>query len=208
MGTGNYMYQDVSEAAQKILDFQLLSIEHETQDLSTYPMMDGIYVVSEEVNNLLDFIDNTFEDHADRIVNEELEEIYLIRGGISFGPIVEGDDFEYGEDSDDVLRTINSLLIGSPMVEAFNIEDEAPPFGIAIHDSARAFTESGFQYQWYNWFEPDHLELANDLRKEVEEYFEESKNHCHMTNYPEEKIDHHAKLLDKYLPEVKLKNNE
>lgn len=207
MGTGNHMYQNISVAAQKILNFQILAKKFESDGLTIYPMMDGIYVVSEEVNKLTDFIDIVFESTAEQVLEEELEDTFIIRGGISFGPVVEGKDFSVDLD-DEYSQNINSLLIGPPMVEAYKSEEKAPPFGIAVHDSARAFSSDVFQYQWYEWFQSKNRELANDLRKELEKYFDHSKKVSHITNYPEKKITNHRDMMERYLPEVKLKNKE
>lgn len=207
MGTGNHMYQNISVAAQKILNFQILAKKFEGEDLTIYPMMDGIYVVSEKVGKLTEFIDATFEKAANQVIMEDIEDTFVIRGGVSFGPVVEGKDFSENVD-EEYSQNINSLLIGPPMVEAYNSEEKAPPFGIAVHESARAFSSGVFQYQWYEWFQSENRELANDLRKELENYFDHSRKVSHITNYSEAKIEEHTEMMERYLPEVKLKNKE
>jgi hypothetical protein len=52
MGTGNHMYRDISVAAQKILNFQVLAKKFESDNLTIYPMMDGVYIVSESVEEV------------------------------------------------------------------------------------------------------------------------------------------------------------
>lgn len=208
MGTGNNMYQNISIAAKKILKFQMIAKRFENGDITIYPMMDGVYIVSEEVGELKKFLEESFEEAAEQVLKMPLEDMFVIRGGISFGPVVEGKDFPTNFEDEQYRQNIESLLIGPPMVEAYTIEDSAPPFGIAIHDSARSFTPDDFKYQWYEWFQPENRELANDLRKELEEYFQNSTNNSHVTNYSEEKIDRHQSLMRKYLPEVKLKGSD
>ncbi|MCD2200633.1 hypothetical protein LPA44_12090 [Halobacterium sp. KA-4] len=208
MGTGNNMYQNISVAAQKILNFQILAKEVESDGLTIYPMMDGVYIVSEDIQDLTEFIEVAFENAAHQVLERDTEGMFIIRGGISFGPIVEGKDFPIEFDDEEYSQNIESLLIGPPMVEAYGVEEDAPPFGIAIHDSARSFTPNDFQYQWYKWFNPSNRELANELRKKLESYFEYSKRNSHITNYPEEKIEQHKDMMELYLPEVKLKNRE
>jgi hypothetical protein len=207
MGTGNYMYQNISLAAQKILNFQILAKKYESDNVTIYPMMDGVYIVSEDVDVLINFIDIILENAAKQVLKENLKDAFVIRGGISFGPVVEGKDFSVDLD-EEYSQNIESLLIGPPMVEAYRSEEKAPPFGIAVHDSARAFSSDAFQYQWYKWFHPKNRELANDLRKKLEKYFEHSIKVSHITNYPEEKIADHREMMERYLPEVKLKNKE
>jgi len=201
------MYQNISDTARNLLYFQILSKELEIEECTIYPMMDGVYVVSEDLDEMIVFLKATFERAARQVVEREVEDVFLIRGGLSYGPIVEGKDFQIEFNDQEYQDNIESLLIGPPMVEAYTMEEEAPPFGIAIHESARSFTPDDFRYQWYKWFSPDNRELANDLRKTIEAYFNYSKRHAHVTNYPAEKIDHHMELMQQYLPEVKLKNS-
>ncbi|WP_127014739.1 MULTISPECIES: hypothetical protein [Haloarcula] len=208
MGTGNNMYQNISDAAQKILQFQILAKEFETDGLTIYPMMDGVYIVSQEIDHLTEFLKLVFERAANEVLDRELDDMFIIRGGVSFGPVVEGKDFPIEFEDDGYRQNIESLLIGPPMVEAYGIEEDAPPFGIAIHDSARSFTPDNFQYQWYKWFDNNNRELANDLRKKLETYFDYNNKKSHMTNYPEEKVRSHKEMMELYLPEVKLKNRE
>lgn len=208
MGTGNNMYQNISTAAKKILNFQILAKEFEGAELTIYPMMDGVYIVTEDIQDLTEFLEVVFEEAAQQILKKELDGMFIIRGGISYGPIVEGKDFSVEFDDEEYRQNIESLLIGPPMVESYSVEEEAPPFGIAIHDSARSFTPDEFQYQWYKWFKGSNRELANTLRKKLESYFRYSRKNSHITNYPKSDIDRHEELMEKYLPEVKLKSKE
>ena len=204
MGTGNGMYQNISDVAKHLLQFQILAKDGEGEKITIYPMMDGIYVVSEDSSSLIEFLKTTFKKAAQRVVEREVGDVFIIRAGISYGPIVEGGDFTIGFDDGRYKENIESLLIGPPMVEAYGIEEKAPPFGISVHESARAFSPENFEYQWYEWYSPKNKELANELRKKLESYFNEREKRTHMTNYEAEKIDHHRELIELYLPELKL----
>ena len=59
------------------------------------------------------------------------------------------------------------LLFGMPMIQAFNAEKNAPPFGIYIHESAR--TVKGLQGRYFFWRRDEAISENADLLTQLKE---------------------------------------
>jgi hypothetical protein len=88
------------------------------------------------------------------------------------------------------------------MAQAYRDEREAPPFGIAVHSSARAFAPGGdepFRFIWLNWY--NHSEPKIDpkaLLAHLGRYFQWQSAHSTVTGYGMDRIQHHQKLANEY----------
>jgi len=125
---------------------------------------------------------------------------FIIRGAIAFGEIYFGKDLEMG-----ASRTLDSnpeyksqILLGKPIVFAFESEHKAPPFGVAIHESARQEApegESPFVSEWWKWSESD--ENLCKLFACLKKYYAWCRKDKSM-NYDETRINFHETLADRY----------
>jgi predicted RNA-binding protein with TRAM domain len=91
------------------------------------------------------------------------------------------------------------------MVQAFEYEREAPPFGVYVHESARSFApdernEEPFNYVWWKWFQPVDRAIAVELREILDEYYEWATNNSRRIENDLERIDEHEKLAKQYFP--------
>lgn len=124
-----------------------------------YPIMDGAYVVAENPQVMLKFVTTLCQTMADDFLDERStnEQKFLFKGAIAYGPLVQGKEInirvhETFNTNEDYLR---SLLFGLPMIQANQAEKLAPPFGIYIHESCRAFFPEGYEpivYKWHRWW--------------------------------------------------------
>src|SRR5438309_875923 len=78
-------------------------------------------------------------------VTEENRFRFIVRGGLAFGPAIHGADVPAAASSvvAGPRQYRDSILLGMPMVQAHLAEADAPPFGVFVHESARAFAPRG-----------------------------------------------------------------
>jgi hypothetical protein len=88
------------------------------------------------------------------------------------------------------------------MAQAYRAEREAPPFGIAVHSSARAFAPEGdrpFRFIWLDWFRTSDPQVnAREMLEQLNVYFDWQVKHCNMTGYDSKRIEYHRKLSVEY----------
>lgn len=209
MGTANAMRRSVKTAAVKVLKMHnaVLDVE-DSYDIKLFPMMDGIYIVSDDGYELIDFLQDLFKGYAKYLQEESDQdhfEVYytsVIRAAIAFGPLYHGEDTTkaVSETIADSGNYKNSMLVGVPMADAYEAESEAPPFGIHIHQSARTLAPEGEepipQYWWKWWTDSD--DLPEDLLDLLEEYFDYFEDSRHSA-YSQDKIDEHREMAEAYL---------
>ncbi|MCX6592000.1 MAG: cold shock domain-containing protein [Acidobacteria bacterium] len=211
MGTGNQMLRSLPIAANFIFKLQCAvleaaeEVEVDRAGLRLYPVMDGVYITSPRRFLLQKLLNQAMCRLAITFLNEPKPfHQFLVRGAIAFGPVYHG----YALDPrssivmsrHELIR--DSMLMGLPMAQAYRDEREAPPFGIAVHSSARAFSpeeDKPFRFIWLDWFnyaEPriDPKELMIQLQK----YFDWQLAHSTVTGYAEDRIRHHLKLAREF----------
>lgn len=128
--------------------------------MQLYPVMDGVYATCVTQNAMRKFIRKMFGLVAQTFIAERLEQHrFVIRGGLAYGPIMHGRNL--GANASPVFTSNpgyrDAILLGMPMVQAHLSEVHAPPFGVAVDDSARVFaagTTKPFTSPWYRWFTP------------------------------------------------------
>ncbi len=211
MGTANQMLRSLPIAANFIFKLHCAVLEAAEEfgfgnGVRLYPVMDGVYVTARRREALQSILNQAMF----RIANTFLKESkpfhqFLVRGAISFGPVYHGCDLDPNTSFVMARNTAirDSILMGLPMAQAYREESEAPPFGIAVHSSARAFAPTGdkpFRFIWLNWYE--HCEPPIDaklLLGQLDKYFDWQETHSTVTGYALNRIEHHRKLAREYL---------
>ncbi len=97
-----------------------------------------------------------------------------------------------------------TLLLGMPVIQAHVGEAQAPPFGVFVGESARAFAPTGskaFNEVWWRWFEPSHKALARKLRKRLSQYYKWCESHSRSILYDGARIEAHRSAAEQFLPE-------
>jgi hypothetical protein len=204
MGIQSAMSRSLSIASNFIFKLHVAALDAPHNQLRLYPVMDGIYVVSPGRQPLLDFCGQVFSAIADTFVSTlEVFHRFIIRGAVAYGPVVHGDDVPQAASAilhaDPDYR--DALLLGMPMVQSHLAESAAPPFGIFIHESARAFAPPGdqpFRQVWWEWFRQQHQALATELRQELSAYFDWHAARSGSVLYDRERISAHRVLAEQY----------
>jgi hypothetical protein len=113
----------------------------------------------------------------------------LLKGGIAYGPVYEGGQLVEGVGLKRLRNEphfLERVLFGSAIIQAYKSEAFAPPYGIAVHESARAFSppdEPPFNMtHWFWWQEhaeakkaaglPSLVDLRDVLGIELERQFD------------------------------------
>jgi hypothetical protein len=210
MGSKSAMQRSLHISANNIGRLHLAILMHRKKPrLTVSPFMDGAYVRTENKSSMTEFLNHTFEELAHDFVTADCHEHrYLPRCGLSFGPIIEGADFRtklskiLGAYSNSDYR--QGILFGYPMVDAFSTEHDAPPFGIAIHSSAREFSAGNampFSGVWWRWFDQHRPEYLDEFKKTLFDYFDWMQTRCYQLLYPKDRIKVHREMAEEYFSE-------
>jgi hypothetical protein len=171
--------------------------------LTVYPVMDGFYASSTTQRTMLNFIRSVFKSLAEEFCNER-QQLYrfMVRGGLAFGPTVHGRSIP-----SDASRALagkewyrNSILLGMPMVQAHLCESKAPPFGIFVHESARALAPVGekpLHDLWWRWARHDDS-LWTQVSNALDEHFQWCEKRSLPLEYSEDRIRAHRAMAKQY----------
>jgi hypothetical protein len=219
MGIQSAMGRSIDVAANFVFKLHITVLEsldalpdHQRGNICLYPVMDGVYFVTNDHSALFRFLRRVFGCLAREFVETaEMRHRYLVRGALACGPVVHG--FQLPEGASDVLlnhpRYRDSILVGLPMIQAYLTERLAPPFSIYVHESARAFAPEvrrPIRATWWRWFAtpvddrwPD---LAPQLRDALRDYFAWCEARASEIGYDVESIKKHRLLTDQYFADV------
>lgn len=207
MGVESIMSRSLPVSANFIFKFHSIALDVQPSGLDIYPVMDGIYAIAAGQDPVKRFLRALFERLADVFVGEkEDKHKFLVRGGLAYGPIVRGADV-----TKDAAPSVASnpsyagtLLLGMPIIQAHQGEGKAPPFGVFVSESARAFAPSltsPFNEVWWRWFEPTNHGLAVALRGSLEAYYAWCDQHSLPILYDSPRIEAHRTMARQFLPE-------
>ena len=208
MGLRNIQERSLSIAANFVMKLHIACLESNSDDrVRLYPMNDGVYVCAEELMTMVSFLKDVFVKLAYTFTEED-KPLYrfLVKGGLSYGPVVSGEDCK---DCSKVLSEHSGyckrILLGIAMAQAFNREKDAPPFGLVIDESVRAFGRlgqapiSGLYWKWWRWNPTeDDEELVDSLKEELGKYYDWCAKLSSTIGYDVDRIRKHRALLDEY----------
>lgn len=216
MGTAAVASRSVPEASVKVFKLHTAAIaaqeslsDWKQDKITMYPMMDGIYAVSSNKGALMGLLKTIFAALGEDVVEaEETHHILAVRAAISYGPVLAGKDMDGYNDILEGTNHQTRTLIGIPVVQAYLSEDSAPPFGVYVHESARAFAPDGdepFRFVWWKWFrsnddEYNENDLAQNVREKLSSYYQWSRKNSNRIGYNTDDIDRHERLAEQYLP--------
>ncbi|NOZ23991.1 MAG: hypothetical protein GXP25_23180 [Planctomycetes bacterium] len=214
MGTRAIMSRSLPITANFIFKLHTAVLEAPHADMRLYPVMDGVYIVATRQGALREFLCNVFARVADTFVStRDIHHRFVIKCAIAYGPVLHGQsvppEANFTLDNNQAYR--DSILLGMPMIQAFLGESNAPPYGVYVHESARAFSpeeESPFRHVWWKWFLPASRALAQQLASELELYFEWCRQRWRPLEYPEERIRVHREMGCQYFTDLEQAPND
>jgi hypothetical protein len=215
MGTRNKMSESVRTSAIFIYKLHAAILKNLMPEVKAYPLMDGVYLTSPNQKNIKHLLRNVFIEIANEFCSTNNPQFqFFIKGALAYGPIVHGVDVP--NTVNDIFGQYteykNSILMGLPMIQAYNHEKEVPPFGIFIDESARAFSPEGcnpLHYKWWKWYLEEYDGLShfmswseNETRNLVNKgntFYDYAKGHSDELNYGLDRIEVHKNLFNEYL---------
>jgi len=218
MGTKARMSVSIQQSANFLLKLhQAIQKASESKvGLKIYPVMDAAYVTSKTQPEILSFINSLFTILAlEFIQQEDPEHQFLVRGSLSYGPVYHAQDLipwitrDKGADKSMDESYWRKILLGIPVIQAYSSEEKAPPMGVFVHETARAFFptgESPLSYVWDIWQGHqgviEDTTLGGKLNESINSYFDWCKQHSLRIDYPEDAIERHKKLWGMYYKRI------
>ncbi len=208
MGTANQMVRSLPIAANFVFKLHCAvltsydQLERDDRDcLRLYPVIDGVYITSTSRGPVQNVLVGALQQCVTTFLNaKEPFHHFIVRAAIAFGPVYHGCDLPLGIanilESHKCIR--DAMFIGAPLSQAYREERNAPPFGVAIDESARTFApgeDQPFRFVWFDWYAHTDPQVDRQaVLKKLNWYFDWQTEHCNMTGYELSRIDHHRKL--------------
>jgi hypothetical protein len=201
MGTRNAMSQSLAASANHIGRVHAAIIRSKDLGCCVYPVMDGAYITSEKQAPMLATLRGFFKLCAEYFAGTEKPgHRFLVRGGLAFGPVIHGADISAACNAElgNMQEYKQSLLFGIPMIQANSSEALAPPFGLYLDESARAFAGEGatpFSGVWQKWWDK---ELPEGFLKRLYEHFGWCEANWRRVEYKLERVKEHTEMAHQY----------
>jgi hypothetical protein len=143
MGSQGKMLRNVKTASIPLMKLHVAALtavkKNKYQPVELFPVIDGIYVICEKLGPIEFFISDVFRSMAAEFLALDNWERSVIRGAIAYGPVILGAESTKGAAILGERDYARSILLGMPLVQAYQAERGAPPFGVFVHESVRAF---------------------------------------------------------------------
>ncbi|MFA4969814.1 MAG: hypothetical protein WC540_09290 [Sulfuritalea sp.] len=206
MGTQSQMARSIAITANFIFKLHASALLAPRAGVVLYPVMDGLYASSSDQNAILEFLRAVFVELGGdfNTANDPLHR-FIIRGAIAFGPVIHGSAVPANASNSfqTPQGTIykDSILLGMPMAQAHQNESLAPPFGLFVHESARAFAPvnaSPLHHVWWKWVNPGNAAVWNTLSQTLQTHYQWCAQRPESILYGRERIAAHADLAEQY----------
>lgn len=208
MGSQSIMLRSLRIASNFVMKLHVAALRaSEAFPVDLYPVIDGVYVCSDSQSTLLRFLNTVYSGLAVTFILETNPlHRFQIRSGLAYGPIVRGRE---ALNCADELRKheghTNQILLGPTMTQAYQIERQSAPFGVALHESARTFAPAGEEVMsgtYWKWWKShckagDNL-LALELFNSLKTHYEWCLKHTVALSYQKADIERHMLLADEY----------
>ncbi len=156
MGTAMALANGMAKAANSMFRIHAAFSIAQTQSphLRVYPVMDGVYATCPSLDEMLRAIRVVFSELGREFLRARgFRKMMMVRAGLAFGGTLHGSDIPdqafYGDFGDGrqvtkddfekspLFKSRSQILLSPAMIQAYAAESKAPPFGIAIHESAK-----------------------------------------------------------------------
>ena len=200
MGIKEKMSRSLAQSSNFIAKFHA-AIQRYSNGLGVvFPAMDGAYIIFDTSVDAKKFIGCFFQLISKTFMNDEHKHQFIVRAGLAHGRVYRCDDILPAlSESDSKRLTSLSLIVGFAVIQAHLAEKEAPPFGVAIHESAREVMENGktvFCGSWYRWAIA--LQWSQSLRHAMEDYFKWCREHYLEIGYDIKALERHELSAEQY----------
>ena len=173
-----------------------------------------MFAVTQVFHELMSFLGRVFVRNALQFIHDDNPlHRNIIRAGVAYGPVYQGHGVWQGSrrlrDTDYGRR----IFFGMALAQAYRAErDHAPPFGIAINESARAFAGenarvlSGLYWRWWvmrseQGRDSDHT-VARALHLALTEHYNWLAQHPHELGYAANRCREHRQRVEEYFDDI------
>ncbi len=217
MGTQQKMIDTVRKATIHVFKFHSALIKYKTDDVEIYPLMDGAYITSRDFLKMLSYLQNVFVCLANLAAEtREPEHRFLVRAGMAYGQMLHGAEItnKASTELDQNRNITNQIMVGPPMSWAYQIENQAPPFGICIHDSVRLYSIRDMKPtksidKWWKWWKPFYEivsplidfgdpKIFDHLKSAIKSYFDYAEKNTYFLSYSKTEINKHRDMFNEY----------
>lgn len=219
MGAGHLMSTSIQKSANFLARLHMV-VESTKRDTGfngeTVAINDGIYLISpsqEQTEAVLTIVIARLSGLFLAIPRPH--DRLLARSGLAYGPVYNAKHLNKGTGVRKNKRfpeLYRNVAFGPPIIQAYQSEGNAPPFGIAIHESARSFSEPGtlpFRMTHRLWWQasknivdlgrlPALTSLKDELHAELKQHFKWMKSTQMLHSLPDGKIEKWMSMSDQY----------
>lgn len=204
MGTQSTMSRSINASANFIAKLHIACLQAPRTTLAIYPVMDGIYVAGKDQQEMLEFLRSIFTQISDEFCQTTKDQHkFMVRGGLSYGPTFHGKNF--GQNASTVLTENqahrDALLLGMAVIQAYLSESLAPPFGLFVHESARAFSPQGqlpIPHSYWKWVNSNNQPAWTAIKAQLPAYLKWCSDNSQPLGYPSEAIKKHTEMVAQY----------
>jgi hypothetical protein len=203
MGSGPTLVRSVPSAINFILKLQAAAVECNTKNLVLYPMNDGLFIVSDDIFEIRDLIQGVYEriHLANARAGGDMRKVFLARASIAFGPVFEGSNLTKKACPTMAanMNLASRMLIGPPVVNAYQGERHTGPFGIFVHESARVYPSNPWSGSLMRYWSPKSTpSWLAPLKQSLTEYLNYCDAHSAELDYPMDRINEHRRLAREF----------
>ena len=203
MGIQSTMQHSLNNASNYIFKLHATLLEewrsYASNTISIYPIMDGAYITSKSKEDILAYLTRVFNSLTCSLLNEsQFKYWYFVRASIAYGSIIHGKDIPYDASLEFSTRIgyKESILIGEPIIRAYQTEKNASPMGVFIHEScATSETPIPLDWKWYSSLPSFNKKL---VQHRMNQYYECMDICWNEDDYPSEKRQRHLDLFNTY----------
>lgn len=206
MGARNLMKLSLPRAARSVMKIHAAALfaKQIHPELEINPVMDGVYGFVADRELLETCLTEILGSLANVFVHERVSSSrFMVRAGVAYGPLIPGSSLAAGA----AILQENKLYLGGTAIgmgisHAYEAESSAPPFGVYIHESARAFaprTKGSYPYRvnLWRWFDDDDA-LTWATRRTLLMHFDWLEKNPSAAQYELEAMKRHKNLAVEY----------
>lgn len=204
LGTKSALLVSHARAANFVMRIHAAALDaNPPTDLSLFPMNDGVFIRADTWDPLRKFLERMFRRLAVTFLLEQNpQHRFMVRGAVAFGPLSSGSQLHGGNSTLTGAPDHSAgIILGMPLAQAVEAERLAPPFGVFIHESARAFAPSGDKplcYALWRWWGDKDSDIEAGMREALPEYFAWARRNPLTSQYPAPAVDKHALAASEY----------
>jgi hypothetical protein len=219
MGAQNIMRRSLAQAARALLKLHDAALRYliaptEADEppvtyISIQPVIDGVYIRTARRWEMEALLRIVMSDLARRFIEETPIHQHLFRAGIAFGPVIDAADpslsdglSAWPENAEPLAKSyLSNIAFGMALSQAYESEGMAPPFGVYVHESARAFAAAGdqpFPSVWFHWWKDGEIDLKRQLWTGLQAYYAWARERPLALGYALDRIEAHLARAREY----------